>query len=133
MDDNGMNELSPREQDALRSLSGSGAYSRSLENRIAKTLKSEGLITPSASIWGRAAKVGGMVAALIAAFVLGTQYGNRGTEMGDQPMPVASPGPDVPEYESSRTGEFEYTAYHMDMDDLLESDARPDRNATACM
>lgn len=128
MNDEQHNDLDPNEREVLQSLSNAVSYSRKAEDRTVQMLKRRGLIIGSASSpWVRYVKLGGMVAALLAAFILGTQYGGReGTRTDRVVTPVpndrldqdqqVAPGKSVPD-------ETMLTAFHMGVDHPIDLDS----------
>ncbi len=118
MSDDYLNELGPAEREAFRSLTETGPCSKKLEDRIAKALRKQGLVTPSGpSPWTRIGRFGGMAIALVAAFWLGTRFGNQERE---EPLPVAAP---VIEYESLPDETMITAAFHLNLDDPIASGA----------
>jgi hypothetical protein len=130
MSDVNNDDLDPRERDLFRSLPGAGATSRSLEDRVVRTLLDEGLIVRSSRRWTRFVKAGGFVAALAAAFALGTQVGGKGGDTISEPAPKTIT---VPESSPSSTPvltipeEYAHTAFHKDLEPPLSDELEPDR------
>lgn len=130
MSDVNNDDVDPSERDLFRSLTGAGATSRSLEDRVVRTLLDEGLIVRSSPRWTRFVKAGGFVAALAAAFALGTQFGGRGgDDTISEPAPTtitapqtspSVPAPSIPE-------EYAHTAFHKDLEPPLSDELEPDR------
>ncbi len=86
------NDLTPCEKQALRSLGTVDLYSRREEDRVARSLREQGLLRRTPSLgWNRFVKLTAAAAALIVSFYLGAQFGGRS---GSESVPVVNPAED---------------------------------------
>ncbi|NNE08863.1 MAG: hypothetical protein HKN20_09925 [Gemmatimonadetes bacterium] len=86
------NDLTQSEKQALRSLGTVDLYSRREEDRVARSLREQGLLRRTPSLgWNRFARLTAAAAALIVSFYLGAQFGGRS---GSESVPVVNPTED---------------------------------------